>query len=179
MTPKKINPLDEIKLNLFSEDEHVQLAALNKIREIGDNSIIQPMMKLYSITPFFSVQQEIGSILGSVKNPGADQVFMDLLDNKEFASHRSDILSFMWNSAMVPLEGIVRIVEIAIEGNYHTTLEALTLVENFEEPLAEDTILEVISLLQTEINSSQDKDKVILLTDMMMWFRNLEERNLM
>ncbi|MFN9801907.1 MAG: hypothetical protein ACK54P_17960, partial [Bacteroidota bacterium] len=68
--------IDQIRSDFFSTDEQVVIHALQRCREEGNRSLLEPLIALYARTDSQTVRQEAADMLNSVKVDQAEEVFM-------------------------------------------------------------------------------------------------------
>ena len=150
--------LEELKRDLFSEDDAVVMRALNKTREKGTSALVEPLITLYSITDNQTFKGEIADMLASLKVSGIDAIFANALANPANAHIRKDLLQFMWSSGLQPVKYLSVITDMALAGPYLVTLEALTLLESIDDAIAEDQILDGVTRLKQAIGNKEASD---------------------
>jgi len=146
---------ESLKRDLFSNDASVVMKALIKCREQGTPQVVEPLIALYSSSTDDAVKEEISDMLCNLKVSGLATVFVNALTNNEYLKVRKDILAFMWNSAIQPVDGMVEITDVAIEGTFEETLECFTLLESMEDEIPEDILTESIYRVREHLGKSE------------------------
>jgi hypothetical protein len=169
--------VEEIKNDLFSGDDVVVMKAVLKCKDQDSITLVEPLIAVYASTGMPEIKREVADLLDNIKVPNAEQAFLKALSNKQNAKIRKDILSFIWNSGIQPIEQIVDLTEIAIDGSFEEALECLTIIENIDDQVPEEKILESASLLRTAISTSPNDPKTALLADILMTLETKTEED--
>ena len=154
-----------MKRDFFSSDERVVMAALSTCQDIGDHTAILPLLSLYADTSSPLVREKVADMLSNLKVSQTEEHFMDALADPEFAEIRKDILGFMWNSGLQPVEQLSRLVQIATESGYEEVVECLSLVESMEGPFPEDEVEQSGYLLRDWISQNRDDSRLALMAE--------------
>jgi hypothetical protein len=149
-TQSKNKLVEEIKRDLFSPDDTVVQSAINRCREEGSAALVEPLIAFYASNPEQVMKEQVADMLGSLKVSNVNQFFITALKNSELAHVWQDLVSFMWNSRIQPVQDLDTITSLALRGNYMLTLECLTLLESLDADVPEEMILECISLMKTK-----------------------------
>jgi hypothetical protein len=96
-----------------------------------------------------------------------DAYFLQALSNPSWKHIRKDIVGFMWNTGLQPVDAISYISELAVAGDYALTLECLTLLESIEDPIPEEQLLESIAIVHRAVSESTDAEFKRLLNEYM------------
>lgn len=158
--------IEELKRDLFSQDAAVVMRALNKCREDGTRELVEPLIALYASSDDLHVQEEIQEMLSNVKISNLETVFMNALMNPENRKVRKQILSFMWNSGVEPVDNLLEITDIAITGTFEETLECLTLLDTIESMIPDEALMESIYRVREFLgNGGVKRETAALLTE--------------
>lgn len=150
--------IEEVKKDLFSDDDALVMKALNKSREKGTAELVEPLIALYAVTTNTTFKAEIADMLSTLKVSKIESVFSQALSNASNKHIRKDLLEFMWSSGLQPVEFISVITDMALEGPYLVTLEALTLLESIDDPIGEDQILDGITRMKQAISKKEETE---------------------
>jgi hypothetical protein len=171
---QKPSRLESIKNDLFSSEDVVVEAALSKAKKHGNQTLILPLIEVYFGMEQSPLKDQISEMLSSIKVDGAEEPFVEALKDEKFRSIRQNILSFMWNSDLQPVEHIETITMTAIDGDYLTAFEALTLIDNLEGPFPDDQIMGAIVDLSEFQSDNQNLDKSEILNQMISILRGYD-----
>lgn len=173
----KNKQIEEIKNDLFSGDDIVVMKAVLKCKDQDSSTLVEPLIAVYASTGMPEIKREVADLLNNIKVGNAEQAFMKALSNKENAKIRKDILSFIWNSGIQPVEEIVQLSEIAVDGSFEEALECLTIIENIDDQVPEEKILEAASVLRAAISNDPHEPKTALLADLLMVLESRTEED--
>lgn len=163
MITSKQKQLEEIKRDLFSGEDGVVLKALTKTRELGNAALVEPLLAVYLSTGSSIVREEAGDMLNTLKVSGTEEAFIHALLQPQWSGRRGEIVAFMWNSGVQPVDYFDVIARTAVEGSYTDALECLTLLENLDEEIPEEQLLESLAIVQQQLNDYPDDEKTPLL----------------
>ena len=176
-THKKV--IDQIKIDLQSEDKKVLAKALTKTRDKGNEHLITPLIELYSKTKQEDIKQEVKSIFSEIKNKNSIDSLLFHLESKN-----NDIkeltLYALWSSGLDMTDHIPKVVEAACSGNFMVILEALTVLENLEGPFPEEDLLEASTILQEKLHEAEEgseKDLILSMNEVIQQFENQIDLN--
>ncbi|MCC6599952.1 MAG: hypothetical protein IT223_04675 [Crocinitomicaceae bacterium] len=177
MTQKIQNRIiEEIVRDLFSENDTVVFKALNRCREHGNVSLVEPLIFLFARTESELVKKEVADILGTLKISNTEETFKKALSSEILRPVRKNILSFMWNSGVQPLEFMGLISAIAVEGSLEETIECLTLLDTIDEGIPEEQLLDSIATVREYIGDTGEKDqKYALLVEYLSVLESMRE----
>lgn len=167
--------IEEIKKDLFSEDDTKVLKAVKNCQDEGSATLVEPLIAVYATTSNLLIKQEIGEMLSELKVSGADEAFRNALKNPDFIKARKELLSFIWSSGIQPVEDVVLLTEIAVDGSFEEALECLTIIESIEDGVAEADLLEAATIARTYISSNPESEKRHLIADILMAIEGRQE----
>jgi hypothetical protein len=175
MATPQTKKIEKLRADFFSADEKVVLEALSQCRNEGNQSLIEPLILLYSRTDSDLIRHEAGDILGSIKISEAEEAFMNAVMNPALRSVRRDLLAFMWNSGLQPVGWLTEITRIALGGSTEELIECITLIESTDDAFPEEQILESIHLVREHLNRSNADDRTNLVAAYMGVLERLQE----
>lgn len=167
--------VEEIRKDLFSGDDLTVMKAVLRCKEEGTAALIQPLIAIFCTSKNQHIRAEIYDMLSSLKVSGAEEIFMEALANKAYRTSRKDLLTCIWSANLQPVEGVVLLTEIAVEGDFEEAVECLTIIENLEDEVAEGDLLEASSIARTFITSFPNDPKVSLIADLLVALENRTE----
>ena len=167
--------VEEIRRDLFSEDDALVMKALYKCREQGDASLVEPLILVFAGTKSEEIRGEVADMLETLKVGNTEEIFHRALLNPALLSIRKNILSFMWNSGVQPTEFIGLISTIATEGSLQETLECLTLLDSLDGGLSEEQLLDSIATVREYLGENKQNEKTALLTEYLTILQAMNE----
>lgn len=159
----KASKSEDLKGQLVSDEESAVLSALEEIAQSGTAQMIEPLIQLYGTTRYDSIKKQVAELLNTLKISGAQAPMLAAIANPANKSIRKDIIGFMWNSGMQPVDDLAQFTKIAIEGTYEEALECITLLDSIMDPVQEEVLIECIILLKQHLNGASKSDKTTLL----------------
>jgi hypothetical protein len=157
---------------LFSSDDEVIIKSLKKIKEDGNENLIPALLHVYSTTSSEDIKSEINSILSQLKNTNAIEILIALLATNKYPTLADSILSAIWQTGYDASKHLNFFIEIAINGEYMTCLDVLSIIENMKGPFEDEHIMSHVEQIESHI-LEQDIKKSTLLTDLVDAVRNL------
>ena len=162
-THKKV--IDQIKLDLLSEDDKIVTKALTKTRDKGNELLIDTLIQLYSSSENEMIKEEVKSIFSEIKNKNSIDYLLPHLESKN-NEIKELALYALWSSGLDMTDHIPKVVDAACSGSFMVILEALTVLENLEGPFPEEDLLEANTLLQEQLHESNESSSKDLLKSM-------------
>lgn len=155
---------DDLLLLLSNKpSDDLVLQCIDEIRKSGDERLIKPMIDLLISTSDKTVFKEISSILFELKNQQCIVPILEALQDPKTIKYRSLIASTLWQSNLACEEHIEQLVEIAIQNDYLTSIEILTIIENMHGQLKDASIIQSLDKLNRFLKTSkEDKNKLLL-----------------
>ena len=154
---KRKELLQKIEKELGSKDETVVTSALKQTQKHGDASLIVPLLRAFRDANEGKLKDAMAETLNTIKLSEAEEIYMEALEKKEFASIQENILSFTWNAGFQPVESVDLITRIAIEGDYMTGVEAMTLLDSMPGPLDEESLMQGLIIIRQYLLDYKDE----------------------
>jgi len=117
--------------NLFSPDDEVVLTGIEELRKNGDHRVVFPLLEVM-LNGSDEVAEAVQKVLFQLKNRKAMDELVTALDNPKYEPLRVTILASFWNTGQWPVEHLVKLCEIAVNGTFEEAFEVLTIVEHME-----------------------------------------------
>ena len=131
------------------------------------------MLQLLRDTDEPTVEASIIEFLYDLKDEESIPVLIDAILDEEYAFYHSFLVAAFWQSAIDGADYLDVFVKAAIKGEYMTTLEALTVIENFDSAFAQIDLMDYESDLNEAIEAEENEDKKALLISIGDVVRNL------
>jgi len=167
MSTAQQRKLDAIRNDLFSEDDALVAKAISRCEEEGSAPLVEPLLAFYASKAPQSLRMRVADMLGSLKISNVETFFLQALANPQWKHIRKDIVGFMWNTGLQPVDAVSQISELATSGDYTLTVECLTLLESIEDPIPEEQLLESIAIVHKATSEVSDGDFKKLLMEYM------------
>jgi hypothetical protein len=167
MSTAQQRKLEAIRNDLFSGDDTLVAKAISRCEEEGSAPLVEPLLAFYASNAPESLRLRVSSMLGSLKVSNVEVYFLQALANPKWKHIRKDIVGFMWNTGLQPVDAISQISELAASGDYALTIECLTLLESIEDPIPEEQLLESIAVVHKAISDASNAEFKRLLNEYM------------
>ena len=165
--------IKEIISHFKSDDSKIVLEAIKKNRKEGNSVSFKALLELLRDTDEPTVEAAIIEFLYDLKDEESIPVLIDAIQDEDFLFYQSFLVAAFWQSAIDGSDYVDVFVKTAIKGDYMTSLEALTVIENFDSAFPQDELIELESDLIEAAEEVDDDDKKVLLVSMADVVRNL------
>ena len=149
--------------DLQASDPKIVLDAIKKSRKEGNVKIFKAIVETLKNTDEPEIESAIIEFLFDLKDESSISILIDAIQDDEMDYYRSFLVATFWQSALDGSNHLDVFVKSAINSDYMTTLEALTVVENFDCPFNESLIQECMIDLADAAENETNEDKKALL----------------
>jgi len=118
--------------DLRSNNERKIIGALKLVPHEGTPNMIVPMFELMLRPMNEEVKMLLEKTLHNLKDPNCVDPLISLLEQKKYCDIQAAVLTSIWQSGLDVTEHIEILVETAINGDYMTVIEVITIIENLE-----------------------------------------------
>jgi len=171
MSDSKI--ISSILNDLNASDPKIVLDAIKKSRKDGNAKTFQAILNTLKDTDEPTVEAAIIEFLYDLKDEESIPVLVDAIENEEMSYYHSFLVSAFWQSAIDGSDHLDLFVRAAIKGEYMTSLEALTVIENFDSAFSQSELLDYEADLNEAAENEENQDKKALLISLGDVIRNL------
>lgn len=165
--------VNHILKDLTSKNNERVLEAIEKNRKHGNAETFASMLNTLKETDEPEIETAIIAFLYDLKDENSIPILIEAIENPEMSFYQSFLVAAFWQSAIDGSNYIKVFVDAAIKGDYMTTLEALTVVENFDATFSASDLLEYETDLNHAADEEVDENKKALLISMADAVRNL------
>lgn len=160
----KISKVKETLMkDLFSSDEKLVLRSIERTKKHADATFIEPLLLVYK-DGSEPIKEAVDGILSSLKVSDAEEVLVNALKDERFDAIQDNILRYLWSSGFEPAGELLTIVQVMINGDYMTTFEGFTLIDQFSTALDDDQLMQSIVELRLKLNDlGADDERYALL----------------
>ena len=88
-------------------------------------------------------------------------LFIEKIQLEEFQPYHQQLVSCMWSSGMNPTEDLHVFSKLAVDGDYMTALEVLTLLENMEGPFDNESLMDAFQDVSEFVEEAAEGDAKI------------------
>jgi len=154
--------LASIQKDLESEEDVVLIAALKEAKEYGGPSLIPQLVNLLGKTESDAVRNELQSLFYGLKNQDVLPSLLDAIRSDDALIHRGFLISVLWQSRLDAEPIFMELIELAVDSDYMTILEIVTVVENMSRPSDDDTLTKAINLVQEKLQQGASGSEPML-----------------
>lgn len=162
----KKTKLKKLLSDLGSKDAATQLEAVASLKIHGDESAIEPLLHAMISSKSSELHREITDLFNTMKSTDAPEIIMRCLDDDDFVSVRTMLLSSIWNSGLDYSEYVAELTELAIESELTEVFEIETILENLEnippDEALSDALVTLGNYLSEHKNESSPKLDMLL-----------------
>jgi len=133
MTAEEKNKKEqEIIADLASKNERKIIGALKRIPHEGTPAMIRPMFDLLLDGVTGEQQLLLDKVLHNLKDKECRTPLIDLLKEDAYYEVQPAILASIWQSGLDVQDEVEFLTDVAINGEFMTVLEVVTILENLE-----------------------------------------------
>ena len=149
----------EIEKKLSSKNEKEILDTLKEIRQSGKASIIPLIVGLLDHHKDDAISQEVINMLGQLKDKDVIPYIIKELKSEHTNSYRTKLIMTCWQSGLDYSEHIKIFVEAFIQGDYQTSIEAFSVIDEWIHGSSKETIEECRKLLIENLKATSEEKK--------------------
>ncbi len=124
--------IQEMIADLNSKNERKVINALKMVPHEGSAEMMEPLFRLLQEGPNQEIRILLEKTLYNLKDPNCLPAMIDILKNKEHKAMHRDVLNAMWQSGLEVHDELELLVTLAIEGDFMTAMEVVTIIEHSE-----------------------------------------------
>lgn len=151
-----------IKINLFSTNPEKVVAAVHRIKEIGNKKYLPILLDVLLSHPEEEVEKEIRNVLDTVKLKDTVPVFIDALLNEKYAPVKKILLTACWQNGLDFSNYLPVFIDIVIADDWETSFEAFTVIDNMENTPDPETLEISLTKINKALETSTGNNKYFL-----------------
>ncbi len=159
----------DILKQLASNDMEVVKSAIEQVKQEGDISIAAELLDILQQSQDTAVITNLTALLSDVKDSDFKTILMDKLINATSDTGKANLLRICWESAIDFSEYLDVFVDMLLNEDFITALEASTVIENLGGKISEEKLVAAIKRLE----NNKDEDKSFLLEDTILHLKVL------
>jgi len=159
---KQDNRFNNILKDLASDDAKKVSTAIKQLRKHGKSDAILPLIDVLATSENEIIKQEITSFLFDLKDESAIAPLLSAIENEKYSTYKNVLLSVFWEASLDASEHISFFVKQAINGDYISCLECLTVIENFDATFKEEDIEDLKFDLDEAIENNDEKQDLLI-----------------
>ncbi len=154
MNPTQKVIQEKIK-ELESDNAKTIIAAIEKLREIGDETVIPHIIQLLVKHPLEDVKNAASHFLFDLKDPKVLPTLISEIQNPDNKEFQRILVSACWESSINCSAYLPFFVDLAIISDYMVCLECLTVIENMVGPFDLQELNDAIE----KVKNATDEDE--------------------
>lgn len=164
MAEKKVSKtIEKVLKGLYSTKTEEIEKALKIIPEKGDASLVIPLLELYQSSSSSHIKEKVSKILLQLKSTETIIPLLEASKDNRFLAIRSFIVSAFWENDFDLTPHLAHLTKLAVEGNYQTALEVLTVIENQQGPFDYEQLMDAMVSTRLYLSSDQKDNKRVLI----------------
>lgn len=162
MNNKTNNRINNIINNLKSDNTKKVISAIKQLRKHGKSEAIYPLIEKLNTTNNDEIKREITSLLFDLKDQSVVDTIITAIKDKKFTTEKAILISIFWQSSLDGSQHITTFVKEAIEGDYITGIEVLSVIDNFDATFQETEIEDLKYDLEEAIETTKSEKSILL-----------------
>lgn len=155
--------IKQIKTALSSSSKEQVLEGIQLSRKHANSATFELMLQTLKQTDEPDVEAAIIAFLYDLKDESSIDPLIRAIENDEMKYYHSFLIATFWQSALDGSEYLDLFVKKAIHGEYMSSLEALTVIENFDRSFPSDQLMNLEMDLLEAIDAEEQEEKKNLL----------------
>ncbi len=137
----------EIQTKLSSGNKNTILAALHDIRQKGHANILPLVVSLLNKKEHDEIREEAISLLGQLKDKESVPFIIGQIKSAATDSFKSELIMTCWQSGLDYSEHIDVFTQSFIDGDFQTSIEAFSVIDEWIDQASRDKIKQCKKLL--------------------------------
>lgn len=134
---------------LQSQNKSQIIEALQEIKESGTIALLPYIFDLINDNIEHEIKQEVYFILSNIHDKNAPQYYIKAIEEKDFGSLKSEVISLCWQSSLDFSPYIETFAQIMLNTeDFQTALEAFTVIENSLNNATLESLRSCLNFLQ-------------------------------
>ncbi len=123
------NTNNDLIAGLNSPDENIVAKTIDELRIHGNIHVLPSVFKLLFSKRMESLNDSLVNLINDIKDPAAVPVFMDAIELYRGKSGFEQLVSACWQCGLDFSMHLDRFIDLVIEEDYYTSLEAFSVIE--------------------------------------------------
>lgn len=143
-----------------SEDVLIQ-KGLTELRKSGNDLYVPALLQLFVETDNELLFSGLKDVFFEIKSQTAADHILNFVSSNTNHHHSALLVSIIWEAGLDASDQLSKLVTIAIQSDYLTCLECLTVVENFETEFTEEEIIKCCTDLKEAVLVKDEKQELL------------------
>jgi hypothetical protein len=154
---------EELINNLLSNKLPLVIETLEEIKYAGNSKLLPFLIDLFHVSKNGEIKKHINGILSELKHSDAVPIIIEAILNEKYSDEQEMLVRSCWENSLDFTSYISVFIDLAIHGNYMTSFEAFTVIENLEGTISDEETKKSLSLLQDGLSCALNERKVLIL----------------
>jgi hypothetical protein len=165
----------QLLLDIYGSNLAKRKTALEALQISGTSQVIKPLFELILVKGE-SENKDIIEFLSSLKQTNLKPEIIHCLLDPALIAIRPIILSCIWNMPLDFSEYLPTFVQLATAGDFMTTFECLTVLENLDGPYDEKLVLESQLILKEHLENRENEgsEKAHLISEIAIIIKDID-----
>lgn len=151
--------IQETKATLKSKDEKMVITKLRELKVSGNVSILPFMLDLLATGNSEIIIQEVLNIIKDLRDQRCVPVIVDYIEKNKVGTHIGDIIASCWQSRLDYHAFLDTFAGCFIHGDYQTSLEAFTVIEEMLWKSSQEQIQSCKKVLLDHVGEIEEEKK--------------------
>ena len=169
LTEKQKAVVDTLK---SINDEQI-ISLIQEFRENGDLFIVEPLIELLYSNRSYSLKEAILDFIGDIRNQDAALIITNSIQKHLGDPNTTGLVSACWQSILDFSSEIPLFIDILCKGDYITSFEAFTVIENSIGNISYNNIDLYIATIESRLKDASI-EKQSLLTETIVLFESFK-----
>lgn len=157
---KPTSKIDQLILQLRSDKMTDALAAVKELKKHGNSKAIEPLLSTWIKNSENILGDAIEKLLHNLKDTEGAYLLINQAKTTTDEEIRPRILACLWNAGIDCSDHLLDLVNIAVNSEYLTAVECMTIIENMEGPFEETQIMESLISLRLALQQETDSKPI-------------------
>jgi hypothetical protein len=140
----------------------VVIDTLEEVRSTGSSKLLPFLIDLLHASTNAEVKTMTYKILAELKQTDAIPILIEAIRNEKFIPEREMLIRSCWENGLDFTPYLSVFIDLVIHGDYMTSFEAFTVIENLEGTIGEEENEKLVMLLQNSLADSPSEKQVLL-----------------
>jgi hypothetical protein len=151
----------ETRQALQSNDYHTINIKIQELKTTGKPSILPYLLDLLNSPCPDTIKQEVLLLVGDLKDQGCVEVLVGYIKMKKAGVYLSQLIASCWQSSLDFSAHLNIFAECFITGDYQTSLESFTVIEEMLWRCKAETIMSCLQILENRASEIKNEKKAL------------------
>ena len=138
------------------------IAAIKKLREVGNVNYLPDLFGVYDASLSELVKKELSNFICDLKDASAAPYIVHFLEGIELEEDREWFMSCCWQSRVDFCKQSGFFVDSIISGSYQTSIEAFTVIEDCLDKIGQEELALHIQSLKNALSEMDDEKRIFV-----------------